>query len=173
MAQSSRTKKSSGPPIGGLIALGVVMAGAVVLARMAAKERNKEPEAPKEIQASDIFGDLPDETPPEQMPAKETNRSPEDIDKTECWVKSKEIAARADAVYAEAKQAKAKDDYAAWQAKGKEAKELYDEAIKLSVDWEAELLEKYGDGDRRVRAISSELNGWFKTLEILAKTTGR
>lgn len=173
MARTTRTKKTSGPPIGGLIGLGVVMAGAVVLARMAAQDKAEAKVEPEEIQASDIFGDLPAETPPEMTPQKETNSSPENIAETECWVKAKEVAARANVVFAVAKEAKSRDDHVAWNEKGKEAKELYNEAIKLAVDWEGGLLEEYGEYDRRVRAISSELNGWFKRLEVLAKTTSR
>ncbi len=173
MAQSTRKKQNSGPPIGGLLLLGVVMAGAVVLARMAAQDQKQEKVVEPEVQASDIFGNLPEETPAGPNPASETNKSPEDIAETACWVEAQAVAVRAAAVYKVAKEAKARDDHAVWAERGKEAKELYDQAVILSVEWERGLIEKYGDGDRRVRAITAELNGWFKILEVLAKTTGR
>lgn len=158
-----------GPILGFL----VVMILAVVFARMSAQERAKEAEPVKQIEASEIFGSLPVEEP--SMPGSKppTDGSPEDIAQTELWVKARGIAVRAAAVYTIAKEAKARDDHALWHEKGKEAKELYNEAVTLSVDWEAGLIEKYGDNDRRVKAITSELNGWFRLLEVLAKTTSR
>jgi hypothetical protein len=175
MARNSRQQKSSGPPMGAFVGLAVVMGLAIYFARVAVKQDQEAAIPEPDILASDIFGDLPIEQPP-PLPdsAKDPiNLSPEDIASTELWVNAQGIAKQAAEVYAEAKKAKAKDDHAVWAEKGKAAKNLYNDAIIMSVDWQEGLSLEYGDNDVRVKAITREIDGWFKILEVLAKTTGR
>jgi hypothetical protein len=175
MASTTRTQKKSGPPVGAFLVLAVVMGAAIFFARRGAQQNKEAEEASTvtEVEAADIFGDLPEEKPPTLNFAKAVDVSPEDIALTPLWVEAQDMAARAAAVYTIAKEAKAKDDHSLWNEKGKEAKELYDQAIIHCVDWQEGLVEKYGEADRRTLVIKRKVDSWFRIIEVLAKTTGR
>ena len=175
-----RATKSSGPPVGPILILVVLMVGAVVVARMAAQgQKTTEEEEPAEVTAESIFGDLPREEPPTRKPGsgskpkKLYEKAPAGLASNSTWIAAKAVAADAKATLEEAKTAKAAGDHAAWADKGVRAKELYDEAITMTAEWEEELMEKYGDNDRQVSEIKRERDGWFNMLRTLHKTTGR
>lgn len=171
-----RSPKKSGPPLALIFGIVALMGGAVVLARMAAN-RPKEAAPVPEAKAEDIFGNLPVELPPERKSdpnfRKLRDTAPQGLANTAIWVEAKKVAANADAVYAEAKKAKAANDHTAWAEKGTRAKKLYDKALTMSAIWEEGLLEKYGDTDRQVAGIQTIRNKWFDRLAVLHKTTGR
>jgi hypothetical protein len=156
----------------------VVMGGAVYLARLAAQNKPPE-EAPKaEVRAQDIFGELPQEEPPDRSGfgagnKQLSNKAPEGLANNADWQRAQEIAGDAAAKLELAKVAKAAGDHAVWSTKGNEAKALYDEAITMTAEWEDQLLADYGDKDRQVRAIMNERSKWFDMLRTLHKTTGR
>lgn len=173
-----RRPKKQGPPLVPILALVVVMAGAVWLARMAAQNKPEEQPPKEEVKAAEIFGDLPEEQPPDrtgmgQGNFKLKNAAPEGLANNANWQEALAVAARAQAALDVAKKAKADDDHATWNKRGVEAKELYDEAITMTAVWEEELLEQYGDKDRQVRAIMKTRSKWFDLLRTLHKTTGR
>lgn len=156
--------------------LAAVMGAAIFFARLGVqgkKDAEAKADAAADFDATDIFGDLPVEEPPSTNFAKMADVSPEDIASTPLWIEAQDMAARAAAVYTVAKEAKAKDQHARWNEKGKEAKELYDQAIIHCVDWQEGLVEKYGETDRRTLVIKNKVDSWFRIIEVLAKTTGR
>lgn len=172
-----RQRKKAGPPVGPILLLVGLMIGAVVVARMIASRPKAEETVKTERPASDIFGDLEIEAPPTYTPGKTPKRmvdkAPAGLADSALWIEAKGIAKQAAAVLTEAKAAKAVQDYAGWDDKGVKAKNLFDEAIIMTADWESELMEKYGDNDRQVAAIMNERSKWFDMLRILHKTTGR
>ena len=173
-----RRPKKQGPPLVPILALIVVMAGAVYLARQAAQNKPEEEPPKEEVRAAEIFGDLPEEEPPDrsgfgQGGRKLTNTAPAGLAENPTWIQAQEVAAEAAAVLTVAKGAKAAGDHAVWSEKGNEAKELYDKAIIMTADWEDELMAQYGDKDRQVKAIMNERSKWFDLLRTLHKTTGR
>ena len=175
-----RPRKSGGPPVGPILILVVLMIGAVVVARMLAKNQKPADAAPPaEVSADSIFGDLPREEPPtpgartEYKPKKLYEKAPAGLASNATWVQAKQVAAEAKTTLDEAKAAKAAGDHAGWSDKGVRAKELYDQAITMTAEWEEELMEKYGDSDRQVAEIKRERDGWFNMLRTLHKTTGR
>lgn len=175
--RSRRRSKPSGPPLIPIFALIVLMGGAVYLARLAAQNK-PEPEEPKEaVKASEIFGDLPVEEPPPRPGGdgsrKATNKAPEGLANNPDFIRAKEIAVQANVVFEAAKKAKSAGDHGEWNIKAQEAKELFDQAFIMTAVWEEELLEKYGDRDRQVKAIMSERNKWIDKVRTLHKTSGR
>jgi len=173
-----RRARKPGPPLLPILALIVVMAGAVYIARLAAQNKPEKEKPKEEVQAQDIFGDLPLEQPPDRSAfghgkKRLTNTAPAGLADDANWIAAKQVASDAAAELELAKAAKAAGDHAAWNTKGKEAKELYDKAITMTAVWEEKLMEDYGDTDRQVRAIMDERNKWFDMLRTLHKTTGR
>ncbi|MCB9914470.1 MAG: hypothetical protein H6828_04900 [Planctomycetes bacterium] len=171
--------KKGGPPMVPILALVVVLVGAIVVARLVAKAPAPVEEGPK-VDASAIFGDLPEEQPP--VPGsggpgggrfKVTDKAPSGLTDNATWIAALHTAEEAAALFAKAKDAKAKDDRAKFNEYGNQAKDLYNKAVEDTALWEEELIEKYGDTDRQVRDIMRIRNGWLDVLRTLHKTTGR
>jgi len=164
--------------MGPILILVVLMIGAVFVARMAAQNKTDEEPAKEEVKASDIFGDLPVEEPP-PLPGgdgsrkKAANLAPPGLADNADFQKAREIAAQANNAFEAAKKAKADGDHGAWNTKATYAKNLYDEAFIMTAIWEEEILEKYGDSDRQVKAIMQERSTWIDKVRVLHKTTGR
>lgn len=176
--RSRRRPAKSGPPLVPIFALLVLIAGSIVLARFVAQNKEPEPPPKEKIDASEIFGDLPEEEPPPPRvhgAGREpiTNRAPAGLMDDRTWLEALKIAEQAAVTLAEATRAKANGDHSAWNEKGNAAKELYDKAIEMTALWEDEIREKYGDTDRQVREIMSLRSKWIDKLRILHKTTGR
>ncbi|HIG11629.1 MAG: hypothetical protein ABGY71_00985 [bacterium] len=172
-----RAPKKGGPPFGPIALLCAVLVGAILIARMAAKDREERPEVPK-VDASTVFGDLPEEEPPETGAGRSgrrrsTNRAPSGLAQNSDWIAALHKAEKAAGILARAKQAKTSGDRGEWNRLGNLAKEGYDEAIIMTALWEEQLLEKYGETDRQVRDIMRTRNKWFELLRALHKTTGR
>ena len=169
--------KKGGPPLVPILALVVVIGGAIVAARFAAKNR-KQPEAAPTVDASNIFGDLPEETPPvpgERGPgrARTTDLAPTGLASDPVWIEALNLADQAAGIFAEAKKAKAAGNHGEWNKLGNQAKDLYNEAVEKTALWEEELVEQYGDTDRQVRDIVRTRNKWLDVMRTLHKTTGR
>jgi hypothetical protein len=173
-----RRPQKSGPPLVPILGLILVIAGVIFIARVAAKNQKPEPEPPKEIDASDVYGDLPEEQSPTREKSgrkrsRVTSRAPSGLQDNATWIEALKIAERADAVFAEAKKARMDGNHASWNKKGNEAKELYDRAFTLTAVWEEELLGEFGDTDRQVRDIIHIRNRWNDAKLVLHKSTGR
>ncbi|MFT7484399.1 MAG: hypothetical protein ACI9F9_000239 [Candidatus Paceibacteria bacterium] len=172
-----RRPKKSGPPVLPILGLVVLMIGAVVVARMAASRPKADDTVHEPKDASAVFGDLPVELPPVRekgrAPRRMVDNSPAGLTDNAQWVKAQGVVLEAAKVLAEAKTAKAAGDHGAWADQGTKSKQLYDEAIIMTADWELGLIEKYGDNDRQVDAIMKERSKWIDMLRILHKTTGR
>lgn len=160
-----------------VLALLVVIAGAIVLARMAAQNEKPEEQPVEPVKAVDIFGDLPVEEPPVRAGGGgrkgATNRAPTGLANNDLWIEALRTADEAATILAEASKAKTAGDHATWNTKGKQAKELYDKALMDTALWEEELMTEYGDTDRQVRKIMSIRTKWFDKLTALHKTTSR
>jgi hypothetical protein len=176
-SRSRRRPSKNGPPILLIVGLVILMGGAVAVARMAAKNKPEKAEPKPEVQASEIFGDLPIEEPP-NMPAgngskKLVNTAPAGLADNPDFLRARGIALEAAKKLEEAKKAKSAGDHGQWNIKAGESKELYDQAIIITAVWEEELLELYGDRDRQVKAIMNERSKWIDMLRTLHKTSGR
>ncbi|MDP6408102.1 MAG: hypothetical protein QGI46_01865 [Planctomycetota bacterium] len=160
-------------PIAGLAAL---IAAAILFARMLP---GTEPgaEAAPAAGAHEPFSSVTQEAPPAPGGgggARLYDRAPSDLAASHApWMEALEIAREADLLFAEAQKAKGATDHAAFQAKGRAAKETYDRAFTMTALWEEQLLESYGDRDRQVRVIVRERNRWIDRVRVLHKTTGR
>jgi len=171
-------RKPAGPPLGLIAVFIALMVGVLVIARMIAQNKPAPVEEPTPVTSKAVFGDLPEELPPEPRTRSGSSRklyekAPPGLAENATWVEAKAIASRAKAALDEAKTAKAAGDHGGWADKAGRAKDLYDEAITMTAMWEEELMEAYGDGDRQVVAIKRERDGWFNLLRTLHKTTGR
>ena len=98
-----RRPKKQGPPLVPILALIVVMAGAVYLARQAAQNKPEEEPPKEEVRAAEIFGDLPEEEPPDrsgfgQGGRKLTNTAAAGLAENPTWIQAQEVAAEAAAV---------------------------------------------------------------------------
>jgi hypothetical protein len=162
-----------------ILAFVVLIVGAIVIARIAASNRGAVDEPPK-VEASTIFGDLPEEQPP--VPGQNrggrarvqiTDNAPAGLTDNTVWIDALHVIDEGAAVFAKAKQAKASGDHSEWNRLGNEAKDLYNRAIEMTAVWEEELMEKYGENDRQVRDIIKTRNKWLEVLRTLHKTTGR
>lgn len=169
--------KKSGPPLAPILALVVVIIGAIVVARIAA-QKPKEAAAPPKVDASTVFGDLPEEQPP--VPGgggsgryKTTNKAPTGLANNPTWIAALKLSDEAHEVFERAKTAKASGNHSEWNKLGNEAKDMFDKALVDTALWEEELLTEYGDTDRQVRAIMKTRSKWFDITRALHKTTGR
>lgn len=172
-----RAAKKTGPPLVPILALVVLIVGAIVLARIAAQDRGETVEPPK-VEASNIFGDLPEETPPTPGAggagrARTTNLAPTGLANNQVWIEALHKAEEAEVLFAQGKQARSGGDRAKWNELGNQAKALYNEALEMTAVWEDELREEFGDTDRQVRDIMRKRSQWFERLDTLLKTTGR
>jgi hypothetical protein len=182
--------RSGGPGIAPILGIIAVAAVAVVAGRMIAGGRDvPAPEEP--VAAQDPFGDWPREQGREpspvpgaqadseadlpiwSRPANRAEASSSPLWHEPLWQRALEIAERGSGLAAEAVNALRSGDPTTYQEKGKEAKALIDEAITMTAEWEAALLEDPGEGDPGVRAIKKERSAWFDKLRVLHKTTGR
>jgi len=172
-----RSQSSTSVMLPAAILLGMIV-GAIVLARAIADKEDAQAAAATEQPAEQKYvTTVPDEEPPKTSgigsPGSFT-RAPSGLAASNPqWAEALTIAAAADELFAEAQKAKADGDHAAFQLKGKAAKETYDKAATLTAAWEEELLETYGERDPQVRDIQRTRTRWLDRLRVLHKTTGR
>jgi hypothetical protein len=179
-------KRSGGPGVGAILGIVAVAAVAIVAGRMIAAGRGSAAgEEPAAQAAPDPFGDWPREEAPRPRSASaaggefwpraasraEASDSP--LWQDPLWQRALGIAERGIALAEEAQASLRAGDPAAYQAKGKEAKALIDEAITMTAEMEERLLEEPGESDPVVRLIKKERSAWFDKLRVLHKTTGR
>lgn len=88
------------------------------------------------------------------------------------WKQAQRAAVRAEGLYQEAVQAHRDGDRSLLNARGAEAKALFNRALEDTAEFEAELLETYGERDASVEAIMAERSVWFDRLRWLHKTVG-
>lgn len=175
--QRARPRKSQQPPIVPALLLIVLIAGAIVLARTVAQKQDAEPAPAPQPTAPKPFASVPDEAPPAPKAGSARisyPRAPDGLaDSNPVWAEALKVAATAAELFDEAQKARAAEDHALFQLKGKAAKETYDKAFLMTAEWEEKLLEQYGDRDPQVREILSTRNRWIDRVRVLHKTTGR
>lgn len=89
------------------------------------------------------------------------------------WIAAWDEADKGYALLEEASAARERQDHGEYQEKGKLAKEAFDRALKMSAEWEEELIASRGDDDADVRRIVSTRSEWFDKMRVLHRTTGR
>ena len=163
--------RSNPAVIPGLIAL-VLIGIAVGVAVM-----NKKPKVAVESTTTKKtpFGDMPPEAAPAQRPKRageDLPSPPESISSEPMWVAAQASAEEGLVLYKEAMAAKSAGDVALANAKGKLAREKYDDAISSTADWEESILAQYNNYDGKVRTIKEKRTEWFNKLQFLNKSVG-
>lgn len=187
MARRSR-RPPSGPSLGPLIPV-VVLALVGIGAAGFFHGLKREGEAGRETTdepspATDPFASLPPEVPPALRPQpgdgpardRVAEPAPEPAPVTADdprWARALELGQEAEALALEARRAKERDDHALFQEKGKAAKETFDEAFTVSVEYEAELVARLGEDHPTVRSVVRVRNGWQDEMRVFHRTTGR
>jgi hypothetical protein len=159
------------------VTLAAVVIGGIGLS-MLGKDPPKAPEANAADAKPKPFANLPPEAPPQRGGGSRSGRTfvaqaPEGLAKNETWQKALKIASEGEALYKEAVDAKAAQDTAKANEKGRAARIKLDEAFTMTAGWEEELLEKYGDANVEVRQIVQMRTGWVNKLDWLLKSVGR
>lgn len=173
-----RSQSSNSILVPAAILMGMIV-GAILLARAIATKEDDAQAATPQAQPEEerFFTSVPEEEPPSVTgggPVGSFTRAPTGLAASNPdWAEALTVAEAADALFAEAQQAKQADDTATFQLKGKAAKETYDKAILMTAEWEEELLDKYGERDPQVRDIQRTRTRWIDRLRVLHKTTGR
>lgn len=93
-----------------------------------------------------------------------TNLAPLEILETPAWVEAQKTMEGAYAMVKEAEDAKQAGDNATYINKAVTAREIIDEAIIATADWEMDLQDQYGENDVLVKKIVRERSRWFDLL---------
>lgn len=179
-----RSPSSQGLPMGPLVILVVLLAGALFFARMIAQSNEEAAEQPEVIDNRRVpFADLPREgepvkpgstTPVESAPKKTYPPAPRGVvDTNSTWLAALRGATEAEALFQAAQAAKEAGDHTGFRENGVAAKKRYTEIIDDTRQLEEELLEQYGDGNAEINALIKKRNEWADRRQILSKTTGR
>jgi hypothetical protein len=165
-------KGSSATPIIGIMLL-VVGAVAVAMLIQDSKETASAAEVVQEPEHKP-FSKYREEAPPARKADENPWReAPAGLANADVWIEALAIGKAADEKLAEANKARSGGDNAMYQAQGKSAKETYDKALLMTAEWEAGLIDKYGERNPQVRQIMGIRTRWFDKLRVLHKTTGR
>lgn len=171
-------KKTSSPLVPLAVLFGIIL-GAVILARSFAGKKDATPvEAAPAATGPKPFEKYVEAPPTPREPSSRDGRAyppaPEGLaESNPDWARALEIGDEADVLFDAAQAAKRADQTTLFLEKGNAAKAKYDEAFTLTAVWEEELLEKYGDRDRQVKAIMNKRTAWSDRLRVLHKSTGR
>lgn len=178
-----RAPAKSGPPIVPILALVVLLGGALVAARMIASMRDAgeqdtavEPKGPPEP-----FSDLPEEVPTNRPhdaerrgPTAPVESAPPGVLAGDpVWRDALARATQAEILFQAASDAKAANDHELFREKGTAAKKMFSDLLEDTYLLEEELLAEYGDRDPQVREIVRKRTRWTNRLSTLSKTTGR
>ncbi len=186
MARSTRRSKT--PSMGPLYTIIGIAVLALVVAALAAQQRAKDEKesqqasAPPQVE-DNPFGDLaaPDaprrktEDDPFAAPKakstfrKETNRAPASILTEDVWVDAQRMAETADALLREAEAALKQGKDQLYTQKAVAGREILDQQLVKTADWEEQLLDEYNDTDKLVRQIQKERNRWFDVVKKYRK----
>lgn len=180
-----RTRQRRGSPATSVlpfVALLLLAGGAIAVAGWvngvkraeARAEAERAEKATHEAEKADPFATVPDERPPRSKsdPAYGwgDTAAPEGLLADPVWIQARALADRGVAYGREALEAKEREDYAEYNAKGTQAREAFDEALEATAEWELGLIEKYGDTDEQVRKIVRARSDWFDQLKKFRKT---
>lgn len=151
-----------------VLVLGVI----VVFGIMASKGGQREQVVDEVVEKRDVFEGL-DRT--ETV----TRKAPKDVgfsgksfesESTE-WVTAQEIQARAAELHAESNKLR-EDGDSDWRKTGKEAKELYEDALEMGRAYRAIFAGEYGETTTKTKRLDKTINTWNRTLMGLHKTIG-
>ena len=88
------------------------------------------------------------------------------------WKRAVLAAEEAEELYQAAAQAHRDGERSLLNSRGAEAKALFNRALEDTAEFEAEIVETYGERDSGVAAIMAVRNRWFDRLRWLHKTVG-
>jgi len=165
-------KSSSAAP---LIAIVLLVVGAVAVAMLIRDSKDTANAGEVSEEPGHVpFANYHEEAPPKRKANENPWReAPSGLANKELWLEALEIAKGADELLAQANKARASGDNAMYHAQGRSAKKAYDQALVLTAEWEAEIVDEYGDRNPQVRKIMGIRTRWFDKLRVLHKTTGR
>lgn len=173
-------KKSSNAwlvPVLVVVVLGGGAAFAVLQGERDARQAEGAAQAAERDGKPKPFANVPDDVPPPPRSAAggkaRKGTAPDGLAQNPVWQRALEQAEMAQKLYDEATAAKVEGDTKTLNAKGNEAKALYDQALEDTAVWEEELVEKYGDGEPQVAAIMRVRSRWFDRTRWLHKSTSR
>lgn len=170
-----RRPRSSAAPAA--IALFVVAVVGIGIAGWTQRDREKQaPEDPADPVVANPFDDLPAETPPQrngERPAvrrdAETHLAPEGLLANPVWGAAVALAQDGYALSDQAESARRAGDDETYAEKALEAREILDQAIEETAEWEAQIQEEFGDGDALVREVVRERSRWFDLVQRYRK----
>jgi hypothetical protein len=156
------------------LAIAVLVGGALVVAVMQNKDKEKKAaaaaEQPAETpQTSNPFADR-DNDPKARDGSKigTKNTAPEGLEETPLWVDAKAKAEKGMALVKEAIAARNKGDEETYRSKGLEGYNLLDEALLNTGDWLVALLAQH-PGDRQVSRIERHRSRWGDSYKKVRK----
>ncbi len=168
-----RPSRNQGPnlvPLLGVVAIVAVAGiGFAIYANNNKRPRHDAQDAGKAASEVDPFAGVPEESGPYPMSpggkrAGLVDHSPADLLDDPIWVAA---ATEANEWYVKHKQAqdafKAKDNKTYLEL-GPKVLHAFEKLIEETAEWEVELIDKYGENDRRVSQIKAERDKWFAIL---------
>lgn len=153
-----------------MVAVAAIAIGGLLFAMYANK--NKEPASDADSQTRapvvDPFAGVKDEVGPTRMSpgGRKTgavDRSPSGLLQDAVWIESCAKANEGYLLAAAAETARRAKDDGAFRQNAVNAKELFNKLFEDTYYWEEDLVEKYGDNDRRVKQIMTERSKWLDT----------
>lgn len=102
-----------------------------------------------------------------------TDKAPEGLTSTQVWVDALALGAEADVHAERARNAKEAGQYAVFDEEGKAAKLGFEKAFELTIAWEVEIIDSFGELDRQVRGVIRKRNEWRDQMMAFHKTTSK
>ena len=118
----------------------------------------------------DPFASVPDETGPRGMSpggkrAGPVDRSPVHLLDDPIWVAAATRANEGYELHRQAQAAKQAKDEAAYMSNALAARDLFNRIAEETALWEAEIADRYGENDLRVRQVMRERDKWFDIIQ--------
>ncbi len=168
--QPGRNQSPNMAPVIGIVS--IVAIGGVMFAVYANQHKKSVDDAEgggPPIEVVDPFAGVPDEAgPTSRSPGGKrsglVNRSPEGLLDDPVWNAATVKANEGYAHHAAAQAALKAKDNDSYLAKGLAARDLFNQVLEDTADWELGLLDKFGENDRKVSQIMAERERWFGVI---------
>ena len=176
---AGRAQNSAPNMIPVFVTIGVVVVAALGVAVMTQPppEGERDPAAtaePSEEAVSNsgqaAFGDI--DTSREAISrggSKLSNKAPAGLADHPAFTEGRDLAAKAKVLLDAALAARKAGDEDTYRTKGSAALVNYEEAMRVTSDWEINLIDEYGSKDRQVDKIGKEIDRWRKLMNKVRK----